>query len=127
MSSLGEAMPTSKEPSKQPSRPRKSTRASKSAAATSDTQVPLTPTADGDGRLADADADHGTFDSPATMTDGQPHADDMSARIRQRAYEIYQARGYSNGNELEDWLEAERQLRADSNGLDGRTSDDLTA
>jgi hypothetical protein len=120
-------MPTSKEPSKQPSRPRKSTRASKAAAATSETQVPLTTTADGDRHSADADTDHGSFDSPATMTDGQPHADDMSARIRQRAYEIYQARGYSTGNELEDWLEAERQLRADSNQTESRASDDATA
>lgn len=31
--------------------------------------------------------------------------------IARRAYEIYQKRGCGNGNELDDWLEAERQLR----------------
>ena len=119
-------MPTSKEPSKQPSRSRKSTRANKSAAVASDTQVPLTPTTDDSVRLADGGNGHGTFDSPATMTDGQPHADDMDARIRQRAYEIYQARGYSTGNELEDWLEAERQVRGSSTQTDERASDSAT-
>jgi len=33
-------------------------------------------------------------------------------RIAQRAYEIYARRGYAPGNPDEDWLEAERQLRA---------------
>jgi hypothetical protein len=32
--------------------------------------------------------------------------------IRIRAYEIYCARGGQPGRELDDWLEAERQLRA---------------
>jgi len=31
--------------------------------------------------------------------------------IAQRAYEIYEARGGSSGSELDDWTEAERQLR----------------
>jgi len=30
--------------------------------------------------------------------------------IRNRAYEIYLQRGERSGNELEDWLEAEREL-----------------
>ena len=33
--------------------------------------------------------------------------------IRARAYELYVARGRSPGNELEDWLTAERALHAD--------------
>jgi hypothetical protein len=32
--------------------------------------------------------------------------------IRIRAYEIYLARGAEPGRELDDWLEAERELRA---------------
>jgi hypothetical protein len=32
-------------------------------------------------------------------------------QIAQRAYEIYQARGGTEGQDIEDWLEAERQLR----------------
>ncbi len=31
--------------------------------------------------------------------------------IRQRAHEIYLARGGTPGNELEDWLRAEEQLK----------------
>jgi hypothetical protein len=31
-------------------------------------------------------------------------------QVRQRAYEIYLARGCEHGRDLEDWLEAERQL-----------------
>jgi hypothetical protein len=32
--------------------------------------------------------------------------------VRRRAYELYVNRGYSNGSDIEDWLEAERQLRS---------------
>lgn len=31
-------------------------------------------------------------------------------RIAQRAYELYVARGYQDGHDLEDWLKAERGL-----------------
>ncbi len=31
--------------------------------------------------------------------------------IRQRAYEIFLARGATSGHELDDWLQAERELR----------------
>ncbi len=43
----------------------------------------------------------------------QPQAREPTAdEIRIRAYEIYCARGGEPGRELDDWLEAERQLRA---------------
>jgi hypothetical protein len=32
--------------------------------------------------------------------------------IRQRAYEIHCERGYAYGQDLEDWLQAERELKA---------------
>jgi hypothetical protein len=35
---------------------------------------------------------------------------DASERIALRAYEIYLARGGNHGQDLEDWLEAERQM-----------------
>jgi hypothetical protein len=35
-------------------------------------------------------------------------------RIAMRAYELYLARGGSEGGELDDWLAAERELRAPS-------------
>ena len=33
--------------------------------------------------------------------------------IRRRAYEIYLARGEESDNDLEDWLQAERELMTD--------------
>lgn len=42
---------------------------------------------------------------PDTQT---PPADDQ---IRQRAYEIFQARGGEPGHGLDDWLHAERELK----------------
>jgi DNA-binding SARP family transcriptional activator len=33
-------------------------------------------------------------------------------QIQQRAYEIYLARGDQPGSDLDDWLQAERELRA---------------
>lgn len=33
-------------------------------------------------------------------------------RIRQRAYELYVARGQEDGHELEDWLQAEAEISA---------------
>ena len=48
----------------------------------------------------------------------QPHAEDTSANhalnhreIRRRAYEIFLERGGLPGRELEDWLQAEYELR----------------
>jgi hypothetical protein len=31
--------------------------------------------------------------------------------VRKKAYKIYQQRGRENGNALQDWVEAERELR----------------
>jgi len=42
-----------------------------------------------------------------------------SDRISQRAYELYQARGGSDGRDWDDWLEAERQLRNPQQGDSG--------
>lgn len=41
---------------------------------------------------------------PATGEDG------VQARIAVRAYEIYMERGFREGHELDDWLEAERDV-----------------
>jgi hypothetical protein len=45
---------------------------------------------------------------------------DARGQISSRAYEIYQERGYSHGHDVEDWLEAERQL---GRGFDRPTDD----
>ena len=39
--------------------------------------------------------------------------------IAQRAYEIYLSRGAVPGNEVEDWLQAERELMAARSGQAG--------
>lgn len=43
----------------------------------------------------------------APETDSGPSRLD---RISQRAYEIYERRGGGNGREMEDWLQAEREI-----------------
>jgi hypothetical protein len=35
----------------------------------------------------------------------------LDDEIRRRAYELYQQRGMGNGNEAEDWFNAEREIR----------------
>ncbi len=35
-------------------------------------------------------------------------------RIARRAYELYEQRGCHAGSELEDWLQAEREIRGDA-------------
>jgi len=45
-----------------------------------------------------------------------PVTEKTAADIARRAYELFLARGSADGHDLEDWLEAERQLHAGSNG-----------
>jgi len=51
---------------------------------------------------------HGHPSPIANTTFAQP----TKAEIARRAYEIYLARGGSHGCDLDDWLQAERELRA---------------
>ncbi|MBI2203476.1 MAG: DUF2934 domain-containing protein [Candidatus Rokubacteria bacterium] len=46
--------------------------------------------------------------TPAAPPNGAADRD----AIARRAYEIYRSRGGAEGSDVEDWLEAERQLRA---------------
>lgn len=41
----------------------------------------------------------------------------IEERIRQRAYEVYQASGGVNGRELDHWLQAEREIKASESRL----------
>jgi hypothetical protein len=41
--------------------------------------------------------------------------------VAKRAYEIYQQRGGSHGADLDDWLEAERQLKRGASDVTGPT------
>lgn len=40
---------------------------------------------------------------------------DLEAQIRQRAYELYEERGRTPGQETEDWFRAEREVLARNN------------
>jgi hypothetical protein len=40
---------------------------------------------------------------------------DLEAQVRQRAYELYEQRGCTPGQEIEDWFRAEREVLARRN------------
>jgi len=42
--------------------------------------------------------------------------------VARRAYEIYQSRGGNHGADLDDWLEAERQLKRGPSDVTGPTA-----
>lgn len=48
---------------------------------------------------------------PAVEPSGGPNGVVSRERIASRAYEIFQSRGGVHGDPLQDWLEAERQLK----------------
>jgi hypothetical protein len=45
---------------------------------------------------------------------------DLEEKIRQRAYELFEARGREEGHEFEDWLQAEAEIM-------GRKTDTIAA
>ncbi len=62
-------------------------------------------------------------DSPESKSDASPGGPGLAPRrasiprgqadgIAQRAYEIAKQRGFSPGHELDDWLQAEREIEA---------------
>jgi DUF2934 family protein len=57
------------------------------------------------------------FAAPSTQSTSTPQSasapqsEPTTQQIAQRAYEIYQARGGTEGQDIEDWLQAERELR----------------
>ena len=47
-----------------------------------------------------------------------PEPPNVEQEIRQRAYELFEARGGEDGHELEDWLRAEEEIKGSkSNAL----------
>lgn len=48
-----------------------------------------------------------------SRTTRDPQSDETPAQqtIQQRAYDLYLRRGQEQGHELEDWLQAEREMR----------------
>jgi hypothetical protein len=49
---------------------------------------------------------------PGLAPSGRSLSHDLEERITQRAYEIAEQRGFSPGHELDDWLQAEREIEA---------------
>jgi Protein of unknown function (DUF2934) len=51
-----------------------------------------------------------------TVTEMQMHEEQLSLndQIRRRAYELYEEKGRIDGHELEDWLQAESELKANA-------------
>ena len=67
-----------------------------------------------------------TSDSPKptrTSRNANGSADTLNDAdaVARRAYEIYQNRGGNHGADLDDWLEAERQLRRGASDVTGPT------
>jgi hypothetical protein len=54
-------------------------------------------------------ASRAAVESP-TSTSGNPEPRPTVEKIRLRAYEIYVERGRPDGQDLEDWLQAEKEL-----------------
>lgn len=48
--------------------------------------------------------------APAGAESQHKYFEDLGSRLAERAYELYVRRGYEDGHDLEDWLEAERQI-----------------
>jgi len=45
---------------------------------------------------------------------GDDFTEEQLEKIRQRAYELYEARGREDGHEVEDWLQAEAEVGTQS-------------
>jgi len=45
---------------------------------------------------------------PSGIARNEP--EDLESQIRVRAYELYEARGWEDGHDMEDWLQAEAEL-----------------
>ena len=54
--------------------------------------------------------------SPSVPPAMEPPSESRINRIARRAHEIYEARGGEHGKALEDWLQAEREIDAESSG-----------
>ena len=48
--------------------------------------------------------------TPFTRTQTGNSSEEIQDRIRQRAYELYEARGKGDGHDLDDWLLAETEV-----------------
>ena len=58
-------------------------------------------------KLEQVEADRSSSPAGSSPENSQLDAD----RVAQRAYQRYEARGREDGHDMEDWLEAERDVR----------------
>jgi hypothetical protein len=92
--------------------------ASFEGAATGSAEQPNEPRTDEEPVLAipqvsDADtADGPTSEESNKSYSAEDGSNELDGEIRRRAYEIYLSRGGAEGNDLDDWLEAERLVRS---------------
>lgn len=68
-------------------------------------------------RVAKSRTSKNVLQMPENGTNGNGHGNgfspvDVETEIRLRAYEIYERRGSTPGDETEDWLSAEREILA---------------
>jgi hypothetical protein len=80
-------------------------------------------------QVSDADTAGGSTSDQSDQSysaDGADGSDGLDGEIRRRAYEIYLARGGAEGNDLEDWLTAERSVRSRHGGTE-QSAKDLSA
>lgn len=57
-------------------------------------------------------AENRVLQMPENGGNGAATRADVESEIRQRAYELYAQRGYTNGRAEQDWFEAEQQVLA---------------
>jgi len=50
-------------------------------------------------------------DNVVAMPSVDPVVSSTDADVARRAYELYESRGGEHGHDLDDWLQAERELR----------------
>lgn len=61
---------------------------------------------------------------PSQVSLGAPEPSLGSDQVARRAYERFEARGGEHGRDLEDWFEAEREVRGGPADNNARHSDD---
>jgi hypothetical protein len=49
--------------------------------------------------------------STKDSTNKSTRCQDLYSRIQHKAYELYEKRGHTHGNDWADWFEAERQVK----------------
>lgn len=63
-------------------------------------------------RTSKAKAENKVLQMPENGGNGNIDRAGLEPEIRQRAYELYEQRGYTNGRAEQDWFEAEQQVLA---------------